>query len=363
MKITFPHFGNAFIAFKAAAESIGLEAVVPPRPNKHSLELGIKNSPEFICLPFKLNMGNLMLALDSGADAITYAAGVGPCRFGYYGEGIGGILKEKGYKFEMFKLEQRNIFQVYRRLKTIYKGRFFFLYFLRGFIIFWQKAKLIDLAEKLKRKIKPLELKKGETERVFVECLSLIEESKTVRQNFKLRKEIKVRLGKVIKDRTRKPLKVGLVGEIYLLLEPYVNMDIEAYLNRLGCEVHNELSLYKWLKYIFRIDLFGKRTFRRLRKTAKPYLSANAGGESQNAIGSTIFYSKEGYDGVIHLYPFTCMPGLVAHTILEKVSKDHDIPVFNYSIDEHAGKEGFYTRLEAFVDLLKKKREERLAAA
>jgi len=357
MKITFPHFGNAHIAFKAAAESIGFEAVVSPQPNKRTFELGIKHSPEFICLPFKLNMGNLILALDSGAQAVAYAAGVGPCRFGYYGEGISGILKDKGYNFEMFKLEQRNIMQVYLRLKKAYKGKFYFYNFIRGFILFWQKAKLVAIAEKLKRKIMPCEVKRGETQRVFQECLDLIDRTKTVRGNFKIKKEIKARFKRVIKDRTRKPLKIGLVGEIYLLLESYVNMDIEQYLNKLGCEVHNELSLYKWLKYIFKVDIFGKRAFRNLRKIARPYLSANAGGEAQNNIGSTILYSKEGYDGVIHIYPFTCMPGLVAHTILEKVSKDYNIPVFNYSIDEHTGREGFYTRLEAFVDLLKKRRE------
>jgi len=64
-------------------------------------------------------------------------------------------------------------------------------------------------------------------------------------------------------------------------------------------------------------------------------------------------------DGMIHIFPFTCMPELVAQTILTKVQKDLDIPILTLVIDEHTAMGGVETRLEAFVDLLERRRKRR----
>ena len=46
--------------------------------------LGTRYSPECACLPFKLNLGNMIQALNQGATDIMMTGGFGPCRFGYY---------------------------------------------------------------------------------------------------------------------------------------------------------------------------------------------------------------------------------------------------------------------------------------
>lgn len=70
-KITFPHMGNLFIIGKALFEELGFEVVIPPYNNKSALEIGKRLSPEFICLPFKLNMGNFIQAIEMGANTIV----------------------------------------------------------------------------------------------------------------------------------------------------------------------------------------------------------------------------------------------------------------------------------------------------
>ena len=64
-----------------------------------------------------------------------------------------------------------------------------------------------------------------------------------------------------------------------------------------------------------------------------------------------------GFDGVVQLAPFACRPVIVAKSIIPAVSKDYGIPVLTLFIDEQTGKAGVQTRLEAFVDLLEKRRE------
>ena len=71
MKFTVPHMGKLDIACKAVLEMLGQEVVLPPPPNKKALSLGVRYSPELVCLPFKVNVGNFIEALERGAETIV----------------------------------------------------------------------------------------------------------------------------------------------------------------------------------------------------------------------------------------------------------------------------------------------------
>ncbi|MCF2140733.1 MAG: hypothetical protein K9W44_11820 [Candidatus Lokiarchaeota archaeon] len=57
------------------------------------------------------------------------------------------------------------------------------------------------------------------------------------------------------------------------------------------------------------------------------------------------------------MYPFTCLPHIASKNILPQISHLYDIPVLSLVVDEQTGEAGFQTRLEAFVDLLARKRK------
>jgi len=78
LKITFPHMGNSHIAIKALLTGLKLEVILPPPITKRTLELGVKYSPEFACLPLKINVGNFIEALEQGADTVLMAGGWDP---------------------------------------------------------------------------------------------------------------------------------------------------------------------------------------------------------------------------------------------------------------------------------------------
>ncbi len=105
MKVTFPHMGNAWIVIQTLFNALDIEVVVPPKNSKRTLDLGAKLAPESACLPFKVNLGNYLEAAELGADTIVITGGIGPCRFGYYGELERKILCEAGYPFELVVLE------------------------------------------------------------------------------------------------------------------------------------------------------------------------------------------------------------------------------------------------------------------
>ena len=57
----------------------------------------------------------------------------------------------------------------------------------------------------------------------------------------------------------------------------------------------------------------------------------------------------------IKLYAGDC-----SKSILSNVSRDLNFPIMTLILDEMTGEAGFMTRLEAFVDLLQRRREELL---
>ena len=94
MLITVPHMGNVYLAAKALFDGIKVPYIIPDFNNKKSLEIGSLYSPEEICLPFKLMMGNYIQCIEKGADTIMITGSCGPCRYGEYCELQMNILKQ-----------------------------------------------------------------------------------------------------------------------------------------------------------------------------------------------------------------------------------------------------------------------------
>ena len=96
-------------------------------------------------------------------------------------------------------------------------------------------------------------------------------------------------------------------------------------------------------------------------EAAWPYLRESVGGHGLETVGQTILAPSEGMDGVIHLYPFTCMPEIVAQNILVQGTRALDIPLLTIIASEQTGEAGVETRIEAFLELLAERRSRQLA--
>ncbi|NTW05018.1 MAG: hypothetical protein HGA27_02725 [Peptococcaceae bacterium] len=69
-------------------------------------------------------------------------------------------------------------------------------------------------------------------------------------------------------------------------------------------------------------------------------------------------FEENNIDGIIHLTAFGCGPDSMVDTLMEIASRDHpEIPYMSITIDEHTGDAGIATRLEAFYDMVKRKKE------
>lgn len=361
MKITFPHMGNIWISIDAMFNYLNVETVIPPYSSKKTLSLGIRHAPEFACLPFKLNLGNFIEAYELGADAIMMAGGCGPCRFGYYAQVQMLILQDLGYNYKMLVLEppERHFSQFLARIRQL-TGRKSWWQVVKAIYFGYLKAKAIDELEMLAYRKRPREVVQGDTDRALKKALTLVQKAGSPKALAAALEEGKKIVNQIPVEIKQKVMKIGLVGEIYTLLEPFVNFNIDSQLGRLGVEVDRSIYLSEWVNdHIFMGLMKGMRSSRESLQAACPYLNHKVGGHGQQTIGSTVLYAQDGYDGVIQLLPLTCMPEIVAEAILPGVSTAMGIPVLTLIVDEHSGEAGIVTRLEAFVDLLAYNKEKR----
>jgi predicted nucleotide-binding protein (sugar kinase/HSP70/actin superfamily) len=358
VKISWPHMGSLEVILASVFEELGLEYVLAPPNSERTLELGARYGPEFACFPLKTTLGNFIEAINAGADTLIMVAGRGPCRFGYYAETQRRILSEAGYEFEMVPLTFHlgKVPELVRQLGRLKQGASW-TSLARAVKFALSKAYLIDRLEQEALHQRYLDREKGGTTAALKKCYKKVFEAGAYETLRRVEQEGFELLRSVPKVE-RPMIKIGIIGEFYLVLEPFFNLEVEEQLGQLGAYVERNIYLTDWLRPTGNNPVAGHHSSES-EQAARPYLTHPVGGEGIHSVGNTVLYHRHGFDGVVHLMPFTCMPETIAKSILPKVSQNLGIPVLSLVIDEMTGKAGVATRLEAFTDLARFRRRAR----
>lgn len=361
MIVSFPNMGHCWPAFKTLIETMGVKVVLPDPTNREAVKIGVKQSPEFVCFPFKPTLGDFVSAIKKGADTLVMAIDCGPCRFGFYHAVQERILHDMGYKhIRVIPLDQADLLE-FKWVKALFevtptKNLLLYTKAVKAVQYFIKKAKFVEDILTAEGLIRCYERNSGDTTRVVNELLIKLDETNKINELRKFKSVITNEFKKIDLDRSIVPLKVALSGEIHITLEPYDNLDIRRKLGKLGVQLYQNLSLYDWVIHKFHINFHRKW----LEYLAGPYLKMDIGGEAIWVIGEYIDRARSGFDGFVHAYPFTCMPEITARTIItNKLKNIYDLPIIFFSFDEHAAEQGFRTRIEAFVDLMHIRREQK----
>ncbi len=354
MPVTFALMGDFALPLKSLFTHLGHRVIPPPPVTENTIRLGTRHSPELACYPLKVNIGNYIESLERGADTIVMAGGVGPCRFGYYAQVQREILKDMGYDFNMIIIDppQCGLEELWQKLSSLNNGKNWrqILFALR---VFWAKTKALDRLHQKALIARPRQKSRGLVTRVYREHVGLLDRAETPADIREVCRAWEKALEETAAKAPQKPTRIALVGEVYMLLEPYANLDIESTLGDMGVEVERSIYISDWIRdHVLLRNLKLKRGGS-YKRAAAPYLQHFIGGHGWESIGDTVLAAKRGFDGVIHILPFACTPEIVAQSILPRVSRDNHIPVMSLSFDEHSARAGFITRLEAFVDLLR----------
>jgi predicted nucleotide-binding protein (sugar kinase/HSP70/actin superfamily) len=365
MKVTFPHLGSMYIFCKAIAEEAGIPYVLAPPTTDRTREIGEFHTNESVCLPLKIILGNFIEALEAGADTIVMVGSGPPCRLGLYDRTIKVILTDLGYRFRWLTIP--GIFNWQSFLQNHDETRELrreltpanFLRFPRAIMIGWRKMRWCEhlegmAARKRARAVQPLVV-----ERWLHGGLAAIDQARSLLAIARAGKAALSALA-AIPEHGRPPLKVMMVGEVYTVMEPSINMNIEQRLGHQGVEVERSSYFSSHIRRGSRLDRRLLKERADLMTLAVPYLKYDVGAECNFSVAETVLAKNRDYDGVVHVYPFSCMPETTAASVLSTVTTELGIPVLSLPLDRKDMGLRIDTQIEAFVDIMQMKRSGRL---
>lgn len=355
MKLTFPHIGDAHLIGRLLFTELGVEIVTPSLNTVSGMEKGIEVSPDEICLPFKLMIANLMEAYQMGADTVVMPATMGPCRLGEYGEILKSILDKRGYEFQWILLDSPSAIgprELLRRLTCLVSDSKESLS--KILITLNLTYRLVKGLERLDEKAHynaGYEAEKGECKKIVSNCRRKLEKAESLKEALHCIRQHHELMDNVVLDRNKKPLHLLLTGEIYSMIEPFANHHIEELLMDMGVSFEKRVTLGWWINRTIINPLQLKKKL-----AGNRYLPYEIGGYAKDTVAEGILCSRKGYDGVIQVFPVGCMPEIVAKAIFGKMMKEQKLSVLTVIYDEMGGEAGYITRIEAFVDMLNRKK-------
>jgi Uncharacterized protein conserved in bacteria len=352
--ISFPHLGDYYIPINYLLKNtLNSKVLTSPTITKKTIELGSKHSPDFVCIPFKYNLGNYIESLENGANLLMQAGG--GCRFGCYPEVQKKILEDLGYKFDFINLTKNgefeffNLYKIFKELNpklTIFK-------FTHVLILTFIMINYMDKIDDYIRQNIGFEVNKDEftnlKKQMLAEYTNTHSLTKLTHLYFKYKKKFK----RIPVNKHEKRLKIGIIGELYTSMEPFSSYFLEQELASMNIEVKRFTNA----TYLIFKKRFEKK---KMLNYAKKYIKYQIGADGLDNVYRTLKLIDEGYDGIIHIKPFGCTPEVGAIPIIDKICKEKKMPVIYFSFDNQTSIEGIKTRLEAFYDMLNMKKEDKI---
>jgi predicted nucleotide-binding protein (sugar kinase/HSP70/actin superfamily) len=344
-KVAFPRYAEYNCAIKYLLEK-GLEVkcVLQPQLTQHTLELGAKYSPDFVCTPFKTCLGSQIEALEAGADTLVMTYGL--CKLGYYGELQEQILRDQGYHFDFVNMTQYNTgkkkdwFKFLKRLNPNVK-------ITKMAIAALEAMKMAEFVDEITSDYYlncGFELEKGAHRRVYNTFLAHMYAATSwgdIEEGYRKAKE---GFAAIALDKPEHPLRVGIVGEFYTAMDAFSNLDLERKLAQFGVEVHRWMNVsHRMLHYPGEANLNVK---------IRDLCTYEMGPTSTANIWSAKDYAERGFDGVVHVKSANCTPEIDIMPVLQNISADHKMPILYLTYDAQTSDVGLMTRLEAFYDMI-----------
>lgn len=137
-------------------------------------------------------------------------------------------------------------------------------------------------------------------------------------------------------------LNILLMGHVYTVYDRFLNLDLVKKIQQFDTQV--------WT-----LDAFDSRALKiSSRKLNKP-MFWNYGTKALGCAYELI--NRNTMDGVIYLTCFGCGIDSFVGYMVERRIRHHGIPFTTISLDEHTGKAGMDTRVEAFIDTISRRKE------
>lgn len=320
----------------------------PPITNK-TIELGNSLSPEFVCTPFKFTLGCMIESIYLGADTLIQMGG--GCRYGYYSELQEQIIKDLGHEVKVYNLitaGKANIKRIYNIFKEI-NPKLNILKSLYYITITINMIKCMDKIDDFIRKNIGFEINKNSFINLKKQMLQDFDKTKSNINLFITYKKYQRKFKKLPINKSKDCLKIGIIGELYTVMEPFSNYFIEYELAKFNIEVKRFTNV----NYL----LFNKKRVTKKALKNNSFVKNKLTADASNNIYWAEYLCDHNYDGIIHIKSSFCTPEIGIIPILNKISNIKNVPIMFFSFDANTSEVGIKTRLEAFNDMIEMRKK------
>ena len=353
-------YGTSLMA--GAFRGLGINAQPLPGETVESFALAKEYCRGTECVPAPATIGAFLHVLKK-SDAperqkLFMPSAKGPCRFGQYHTLHRMILDQAGFKESKVESwdDESGTYGTDRKTSTM----------------LFNAIMASDLLFKMRCRIRPYACDRDAFDETMADELSrlieIAESGKTLRDGLA---DAARRLATIKRRDVKKPL-VGIVGEIYVRLNPFTNGRLVETIEEAGGEAW-VAPLVEWIHYLSHMDAFFAREERkgmmaRLKAgltesymnrmgarlisatsaivgdraeppiastlaAGEPYLPKKFEGESILTVGRAVEFAQQGVDLIINCAPFGCMPGTLTAGIFQKIEGDLKVPIMSLFFD------------------------------
>lgn len=292
---TIPRMGRYSDIFVRVFKELGLNIIPPEQITSESNMHGVRNSAEMVCWSLKASLGSIIdtVKKHNVTDVIMYNS-VGQCRYRHFGSLYQIALDNLDIPVEIHEVKRTSFVKDIARIT----GKSW----LRIWLAVRKAVKEIGAYEALQEAI----YSNGD-------------------------------------------IKILLIGEIYCLLEPKVNFDLRNKLLKYKVSTKLAVTLYDFINNESHLkDAISKK--------AEEYIGRETGGHGFHNIVH-VLENLDSVDGIIYVMPLSCMPEMTVKPIIEKICRENNKPLLQIEIDDNSSELNIGTRLEAFVETIRRKKK------
>lgn len=218
------------------------------------------------------------------------------------------------------------------------------------------------------------ETERGTTNEVYRRWLAHLDAAHAIGDIHRVQEEALAALAAVPQDGEIKP-RVAVVGEIYVVQAPFANRGvIDTLLARHGIEVVEGTTLSSFVTSAERemgrrawanawplrpiLQVLWRRNIPLLQghaegREARPFMNLGVGGEGNLSVAHARRLLEGGVDGVVHVFPFKCMPEGIAKAAMTELCRAYGVPYLPLSFNRELEIERVKTEIATFASLLR----------
>ena len=150
------------------------------------------------------------------------------------------------------------------------------------------------------------------------------------------------------KKKHKGDIKFLLLGHAYNIFDTFINLDFQKKLRDQGVEV---FTIENLPESIFKVPVI-------INKRLRNYWVHEE--EIMAAIRYFLTKGRKEIDGVVFLVSFACGPDSLISELIKRDMKVVGLPFLEITMDEHSGEAGLLTRVESFVEMVRRKKRKLL---